>query len=178
MRKLSTQELNRLTVEAFKSSGKLPVTVVLDNLRSGHNVGSVFRTCDAFGVSALYLGGITPAPPNREVMKTALGSSEAIHWMQVPDTQQLLKSLRQDQYHIIFAEHTSVSIPLQRLKLSSSKKYALVFGNEVEGINAALLPLANTVVEIPQFGTKHSFNVSVAAGIVLWDVWNKMSAAK
>ena len=111
-------------------------------------------------------------------MKTALGSSEAIHWMQVPETQQLLKSLRQDQYHIIFAEHTSVSIPLQRLKLSSSKKYALVFGNEVEGINAALLPLADTVVEIPQFGTKHSFNVSVAAGIVLWDVWNKMSAAK
>lgn len=152
----------------------MPVVIVLDNVRSGHNTGSVFRSCDAFGVTAVYLCGITPFPPNREVRKTALGSDESIDWIHFPDTTVALKELKQQGYEIIFAEHTTESTPLQQFMLSKEKKYVLVFGNEVEGINSDLLPLADHIIEIPQFGTKHSLNISVAAGIVLWDVWNKM----
>lgn len=175
MRKLSTQELNRLSLEEFKLSGKIPVVVVLDQVRSGHNVGSVFRTCDAFGVAAVYLCGITPSPPNREVMKTALGSTDAVDWYHHRDTGELLESLKQESFKIIFAEHTTESIALQNFTPGRGTKYALVFGNEVSGIGAEWLPLADQVIEIPQFGTKHSFNISVAAGIVLWDVWNKLT---
>lgn len=152
----------------------MPVVIVLDNVRSGHNTGSVFRSCDAFGVTAVYLCGITPFPPNREVMKTALGSDESIDWIHFSDTAVALKDLKQQGYEIIFAEHTTESISLQQFMPSKEKKYVLVFGNEVEGINSDLLPLADHILEIPQFGTKHSLNISVAAGIVLWDVWNKM----
>lgn len=174
MRKLSTAELNRLTVEEYKSSKRLPLVVVLDHVRSGHNVGSVFRTCDAFGVAGLYLCGITPFPPNREVLKTSLGSSESVDWLFAADTKAILEELKQDGFELVFAEHTTESISLQQFIPSKEKKYALIFGNEVEGIKSELLPLADQVIEIPQFGTKHSFNISVAAGIVLWDVWNKL----
>lgn len=152
----------------------MPVVIVLDNVRSGHNTGSVFRSCDAFGVTAVYLCGITPFPPNREVMKTALGSDESIDWIHFPDTGTALKELKEQGFQIIFAEHTTESVSLQHFITSKDKKYAVVFGNEVEGINADLLPLADHIIEIPQFGTKHSLNISVAAGIVLWDIWNKV----
>ena len=175
MRKLNTEELNRLSVEAYKLSGKAPVAVVLDRVRSGHNVGSVFRTCDAFGVAAVYLCGFTPVPPNREVMKTALGSTDTVDWFHNQDTGALLESLKQQSFKIIFAEHTTESIALQNFSPVPGTKYAFVFGNEVSGIGTEWLPLADEVIEIPQFGTKHSFNVSVAAGIVLWDVWNKLA---
>ncbi|MEO6169159.1 MAG: RNA methyltransferase [Chitinophagales bacterium] len=174
MRKLNMEELNRLTVEEYKSSWRIPVIVVLDNVRSGHNAGSVFRTCDAFGVTALYVCGITPFPPNREVMKTALGSNESVDWIHFVDTGTALRELKDRGFQIIFAEHTTESIALQQFIFSKDKKYALVFGNEVEGIKSELLPLADQVIEIPQFGTKHSLNISVAAGIVLWDIWNKV----
>lgn len=174
MRKLAMEELKRLTVAAYKTSGSMSVAVVLDNVRSGHNTGAVFRTCDAFGLQQLYLCGITPAPPNREVLKTALGSTSSVDWQHFPDTKSLLEGLKRRQSTIVIAEHTTGSIALQDFLPSKEKNYVIVFGNEVEGVQSNLLPLADHLIEIPQFGTKHSFNVSVAAGIVLWDVWNKL----
>lgn len=175
MRKLTTLELNRLSPEEFKLSQRLPLVVVLDNVRSGHNVGSVFRTCDAFGVTGLYLCGITPFPPNREVMKTSLGSDSTIDWFAVTDAKKILQELKESGFEIIFSEHTTHSISLNEFKPSRDKKYAFVFGNEVDGIQHDLLPFADHAVEIPQFGTKHSFNISVAAGIVIWDFFVKYS---
>ena len=174
MKKLSLQELQRPSVEEFKTRNRLPVIVVLDNVRSGHNTGSVFRTCDAFGIEGLYLCGITPCPPNREVLKTALGSEDSMDWQYFPETKVALAKLKDDQFDIVLAEHTTASIPLQLFNPPREKRLALVFGNEVSGIQELLLPMANHVIEIPQFGTKHSFNISVAAGIVLWELWNKM----
>lgn len=175
MRKLTTSELNRLTIDEFKLSKRLSVVVVLDHVRSGHNVGSVFRTCDAFGIEKLYLCGITPQPPNREVLKTALGSSDSVEWRHFRETKSALEELRSEGYEIVFAEHTSESISLQQFFPSAEKKFVFVFGNEVEGINSELLHLADHIIEIPQFGTKHSFNIAVAAGIVLWDFYLKFS---
>lgn len=174
MRKLAAAELHRLTLEAYQSSGRMPVTVVLDNIRSGHNTGAIFRTCDAFGIESLYLCGITPCPPNREILKTALGSTSSVSWCHFPDAKKALEKLKEQQSVIVMAEHTTGSTALQDFRPLQEKKYAIVFGNEVEGIQSDLLPLADQVLEIPQFGTKHSFNVSVAAGIILWDVWNKL----
>lgn len=154
----------------------MPLVVVLDRVRSGHNVGSVFRTCDAFGVAGLYLCGITPYPPNREVMKTALGSSDSVDWLVFPETQTALEELRQNGFEIIFAEHTTESISLHNFIPFKEKKYAVVFGNEVEGIQNNLFHLANGAIEIPQFGTKHSLNISVAAGIILWDFFVKQTS--
>lgn len=176
MRKLSTQELNRLNTEVYKTSEGMPAVVVLDNVRSGHNAGSVFRTCDAFGIQTIYLCGITPCPPNREVMKTALGSTESVNWEHFADTKVILEKLKQQGNQIVFAEHTTESIPLQTFMPDSEQRYVFVFGNEVEGIRNDLLSLADQIIEIPQFGTKHSFNVSVAAGIILWHVWNTLQA--
>lgn len=169
------EELNRLSMEAYKVSGGMPLVMVLDNVRSGHNVGSVFRTSDAFGIPAIYLCGITPCPPNREVMKTALGSTESVSWEFVQNTKNIIEKLKEQDFEIVLAEQTTESISLQDFIPAREKKYAFVFGNEIEGIQSELLNLANQVVEIPQFGTKHSFNISVAVGIVLWDVWNKLN---
>ena len=174
MRKLNTEELGRLSIEEFRISKRVPIIVVLDNVRSGHNAGSVFRTCDAFGLLAIYLCGITPFPPNREVMKTALGSAESMDWLFYPETKDALKELRDNGFEIILAEHTTESIALQDFLPSREKKYALVFGNEVDGIQNELLAMADGAIEIPQFGTKHSLNISVAAGIILWDFFCKM----
>jgi len=174
MRKLSTDELQRLSVDEFRKSKKLPVLIVLDNIRSGFNVGSVLRTGDAFGITAVYLCGITPFPPNREVMKTALGSSDSVIWNYFNDTKEALQKVKGDGYEIIMAEHTTQSIALDKFQPLKEKKYAIVFGNEIEGIQESLLPFANETIEIPQFGIKHSLNISVAAGIVLWDFWNKL----
>ncbi|MBA3649221.1 MAG: RNA methyltransferase [Chitinophagales bacterium] len=177
MRKLEMEELNRMSVDEYKNLLQLPVVVVMDNVRSGHNVGSVFRTGDAFRVATLYLCGITATPPNREVMKTALGSSDSVPWRYFHETHDALEELKQQGYEVCFIEQTTQSISLNVFFPSKEKKYALVFGNEVEGIQSNLFPLGDRAIEIPQFGTKHSFNIAVAAGIVLWDFWMKLKLA-
>ena len=174
MKKLKTDELKRLTIDEFKIRERSGIVVVLDNVRSGYNVGSIFRTCDAFGVDGLYLCGITPHPPNREVLKTALGSSDSVEWKYFQETKTAFEELKKSGFDIVLAEHTTESISLELLQPSGEKKYALVFGNEVDGIGGELLSLADLAVEIPQFGTKHSLNVSVAAGIFLWDFYLKV----
>jgi len=174
MRKLRTSELNRQSAEEMKNSERLPIVVVLDNVRSAYNVGSVFRTCDAFAIEKIYLCGITASPPNREVMKTALGSTESIPWKYFKSADEAVNELKSSGYLISLVEQTDESISLEEFLVKKNQKYALIFGNEVEGISQPLLSLADTAIEIPQFGIKHSFNISVSAGIVLWDFFLKM----
>jgi tRNA G18 (ribose-2'-O)-methylase SpoU len=174
MRKLRTSELNRLSADEMKNVIRLPVIVVLDNVRSAYNVGSVFRTCDAFAIEKIYLCGISASPPNRELMKTALGSTESIPWQYFQSSEEAVKELKSSGYKIILIEQTDESISLEKFLPDKNEYYALVFGNEVDGVSDALLSLADTALEIPQFGTKHSFNISVSAGIVLWDFHLKM----
>jgi tRNA G18 (ribose-2'-O)-methylase SpoU len=171
MRKLKTSEMNRLTLEEFKSSAKVPLIIVLDNIRSQNNVGSVFRTADAFRLEAIYLCGITATPPHREINKTALGATESVSWEYFPKTIVAVEFLHKEGYQIIGVEQTNNSIPLHLFHPDKEKKYALVFGNEVNGLDEGLIPYFNDCIEIPQYGTKHSLNVSVAAGIVIWDVF-------
>jgi 23S rRNA (guanosine2251-2'-O)-methyltransferase len=174
MRKLKTSEMNRLTVDEFKSSAKIPVVIVLDNIRSQNNVGSVFRTADAFRVGAIYLCGITATPPHREINKTALGATDSVSWKYFPETKVALESLHREGYFIIGVEQTNSSLPLHLFHPDKEKKYALVFGNEVNGLDEGLLHFFDDCIEIPQYGTKHSLNISVAAGIVIWDVFIKL----
>ncbi|MEO5673606.1 MAG: TrmH family RNA methyltransferase [Chitinophagales bacterium] len=174
MRKLSTSELNRPGLKEFKNATRLPVAVVLDNVRSAYNAGAVFRTCDAFAVEKIVLCGITAAPPNRELMKTALGSTESVLWNYYSSANDAIARLKLEGYEIIIIEQTDQSISLEEFIPQINQKYALVLGNEVEGISTDLLEHSGLAIEIPQFGTKHSFNISVAAGIVLWDFYLKM----
>lgn len=173
MQKLKLDELNRLSVSEFKDSTKTALTVVLDNVRSLHNVGSVFRTCDAFAVEQLYLCGITGQPPHREIEKTALGATESVHWKHEADVVAAIRELKAAGYTILAIEQVSNSVSLVDFKPEATKPYAIVFGNEVNGVSETILPLCDACIEIPQFGTKHSFNVSVTAGIVLWDFFMK-----
>lgn len=168
-KKLKLDELNRLSSAEFKSVRKNPVVVVLDNVRSMHNVGSVFRTADAFLVDKIYLCGITGVPPHKEINKTALGATETVAWEYAQTTLDLINILRLEGYQIICLEHTSDSVAIQNFNPKKDKKYALVFGNEVFGVSDEVIEKADLCVEIPQFGTKHSLNISVAAGIVIWD---------
>lgn len=161
-------ELDRLSVDGFRHSTKVPVVCVLDNIRSMHNVGSVFRTCDAFRVQKLMLCGITACPPHREISRSALGATESVEWEHYEDTKDAIRELSGAGYEIIAIEQTTDSIYLENLTLPEAKPVALVFGNEVQGVSDAVLQLCHRAVEIPQFGTKHSFNVSVTAGIVLY----------
>lgn len=174
-RKLSMEELSRPSVEEFKSAEKFPVVVVLDNVRSLHNVGSVFRTCDAFRVSALYLTGITGIPPHREIHKAALGATESVPWKYAESTQELLHQLKADGFEILVIEQTTNSIALQNFSVNLQKKYCLVFGNEVEGVSNEAIVLSHATLEIPQSGTKHSLNISVCAGIVLWHLYRQLA---
>ncbi|MCY7410100.1 MAG: RNA methyltransferase [Chitinophagales bacterium] len=174
MRKLATTELSRKNIDEFKNTTRLPVIVVLDNVRSAHNVGSVFRTCDAFAVEKIYLCGISASPPNREVMKTAIGSTESVEWIYFTSVEEAIQFLKKSDYQIILIEQTDESISLEKFIPLKEKKYALVFGNEVSGVSDEILSLAHVAVEIPQFGTKHSFNISVSAGIVLWELFKKL----
>jgi 23S rRNA (guanosine2251-2'-O)-methyltransferase len=170
IRKLAMDELNRKTAEDFKSAPKNPVMVVLDNVRSMHNVGSVFRTADAFLLEGIYLCGYTPQPPHRDIHKTALGATETVHWQYFPTTIAAVQSLKEQGYKLYAAEQVTGSIPLHRFELPTDAPVAILFGNEVEGVSADVLPLMDAFVEIPQLGTKHSLNISVAAGIVLWEM--------
>jgi 23S rRNA (guanosine2251-2'-O)-methyltransferase len=170
MRKLKVEELGRKSVEEFRSSDKLPIIAVLDNVRSMHNVGSVFRTADAFLLQGIYLCGYTPRPPHRDIQKTALGATETVQWTYWETTAPAISALRESGYGIWAVEQVSGSIPLQQFKPVPGQKIAVIFGNEVEGVEAGVLALCDGVLEIPQLGMKHSLNVSVAAGIVLWEI--------
>jgi tRNA G18 (ribose-2'-O)-methylase SpoU len=174
MRKLKTSELERVSVEEFRSMSKLPLVVVLDNLRSGLNVGSVFRTADAFGIAHIYLCGITVAPPHREILKSAIGATESVAWSTFASTATCLNHLKSDDWMIVGVEQTSKSKSLTDFRPGKRRPLALVFGNEVEGLSEEILPFIDQCIEIPQIGTKHSLNVSVCAGIILWHCFEKM----
>lgn len=170
MKKLSMDELNRLSKEEFKNIEKKKIIIVLDNIRSMHNVGSVFRTSDAFAIEKIMLCGITAQPPHREIEKAALGATESVDWEYHPNTLELVNKLKAESYTIISIEQTESSVFLQDFKTNENEKYAIVFGNEVEGVQQEVINASDYCIEIPQFGTKHSFNVSVCAGIVLWEI--------
>ena len=170
MRKLKITELKRLSPDDFKQTEKLPVTVVLDNIRSLHNVGSVFRTADAFLVEAIYLCGITATPPHAEIHKTALGAENTIKWQYFEHTLDAVRQLKQQSYQILAVEQAENSISSEQLQLEN-QRYAVILGNEVKGIDQAVMDECDSCIEIPQFGTKHSLNVSVAAGIVIWEIF-------
>lgn len=174
MQKLQLQELNRISVVDFKQAQKTPIVVVLDNVRSMHNVGSVFRTSDAFAIEALMLCGITAQPPHREIEKTALGATQSVDWIYAASTLEAVQQLKEQGYKVFAIEQVSTSIDLMKFQPQTNQCYAFVFGNEVNGISNDILPMVDGCIEIPQFGTKHSFNVSVTAGIVLWDVFAKL----
>jgi len=167
-------ELNRLTIEDYKATEKLPLIIVLDNIRSQNNIGSVFRTADSFRVQSIYLCGITATPPHREIHKTALGATESVEWRYFSSTADALEMLHSESYTILAVEQTEGSIPLNRYQPDPGKRLAVVFGNEVNGIEDAALSYSDACLEIPQFGTKHSLNVSVAVGIVIWDLFGKI----
>lgn len=169
MKKLSTSELNRLSIEEFKSSTKNPIVVVLDNVRSAHNVGAFFRTSDAFLIEKIYLCGITAQPPHKEINKAALGATESVSWEHADKTEAVVMKLKETGCKVIVVEQTNHSTRLQELRLKRGCKYAFVFGNEVFGVEQKVVELADEAIEIPQFGSKHSFNVSVSGGIVLWE---------
>lgn len=176
MKKLKLEELGRISVEAYKQAEKIPVSILLDNVRSLHNVGSAFRTGDAFRIEKIYLTGITGQPPHREIQKTALGATESVTWEYVKDESEVIKRLKKDGYIIVAIEQTTESIPLQNYKPQTDKKYCLVFGNEVNGVSESIIEEADLAVEIPQSGTKHSINVSVCVGIVVWEMTKKLNA--
>lgn len=168
MRKLKNEELDRLNVEQFKSADKIPVILILDDIRSMHNVGSAFRTADAFRIEKIYLCGITAQPPHREINKSALGATESVDWEYRESVLDLVKELKKD-YLITAVEQVDESVRLDQFQPEEGKKYALVFGNEVFGVNDEVVDQSDLCLEIPQFGTKHSLNVSVSIGVVLWD---------
>jgi len=170
MRKLGMDELNRLSVDEFRQSAKMPVVVVLDNIRSMHNVGSVFRTADAFLIQGIYLCGYTPQPPHRDIHKTALGATETVDWKYFQDIREALKKLKEEEYRIFAVEQVENSIPLQEMAQQHSGKTVVVFGNEVSGVGEEALKFCDGSVEIPQWGMKHSLNISIAAGVVLWEL--------
>ncbi|MCK9612388.1 MAG: RNA methyltransferase [Bacteroidales bacterium] len=173
MRKIQNSELGRLSVEEFKFSEKFPIVVILDNVRSMNNIGSVFRTCDAFRVEKLMLCGITATPPHREIQKTALGATESVIWEYFQNTLNAINFLKEEGFVIIVVEQTNNSISLNRFNPEKTRKYALVFGNEINGVDEEIVKMSDACIDIPQFGTKHSFNIAVCAGIVLWEFVTK-----
>lgn len=176
MRKLRNEELSRLDVDAFKKHRKTPLIVVLDNIRSLHNIGAVFRTSDAFLVEKVYLCGITACPPNKEIRKTALGATESVAWEYVKDTNELIQQLQTEGVQTLAIEQTENAQMLQDFVIEENTKYAVVFGNEVKGVQQGVVNLCQGAIEIPQHGTKHSLNISVSAGIVIWDFFGKLNA--
>ena len=178
MQKLSMNELNRPTIEEFKAQKKLPITLILDNIRSMHNVGSIFRTADGFAVERIILCGITGQPPHREIEKTALGATSSVSWGYEKDIISAIELLKQENYQIIAIEQADKSTYLNNFIPQPTAKYALIFGNEVHGVSDEAMEIIDGCIEIPQYGTKHSLNVVVSAGIVLWDFFSKLKAAQ
>lgn len=175
MRKLENSELERKNVEEFKASDKTPIIVILDDVRSLHNIGSVFRTCDAFLIEKVYLCGITATPPNKEIHKTALGATETVAWEYAKDVMTVVTELKSKGVCIQSVEQVVNSVMLNKFEVQEQTKYALVFGNEVKGVSQGVVDLSDGVIEIPQLGTKHSLNIAVSAGIVIWDLFQKMN---
>ncbi len=174
MRKLEVTELNRITTEEYKNAKKLPLVVVLDNVRSMYNVGSVFRTADAFRIEKICLCGITSTPPHPEIHKTALGAEMSVDWQSYADAVQAVKDLKEQGYYVYSIEQVEGSVKLPELKLEKDTKYAVVLGNEVKGVDQKVVDISDGCIEIPQYGTKHSLNVSVTAGIIMWTFLEKM----
>lgn len=175
MRKLENKELERKSIEDFKQAEKTPIIIVLDDIRSLHNIGSVFRTSDAFLVEKIYLCGITATPPNKEIHKTALGATETVDWEYNKNVLDVITNLKNDNIIIYAVEQVENAIFLNGFKPSNDKKYALVFGNEVYGVSQEAIKLCDNCIEIPQLGTKHSLNISVSTGIVIWDFFQKLN---
>lgn len=176
MRKLKNSELERLSVDDFKSAKKTPVIIILDNIRSLNNIGSVFRTCDAFLIEKIYLCGITAKPPHKDIHKTALGSTETVSWAYVENTTALINQLKADNVVICAIEQAENATMLNNFSVKHDTKYAFVFGNEVKGVAQEVVSASDFVIEIPQFGTKHSLNIAVSCGVVIWDIFSKMNS--
>ena len=170
MRKLTVEDMHRIDVETFKQSEKLPLVMVLDNVRSLHNVGSVLRTADAFRIEAVYMCGITATPPSAEIHKTALGAEDSVNWLYFEDTMQAVDKLKNEGYTVLAVEQVEGCLKLGNFAFEPQKKYALIMGNEVKGVRQDVVDACHQALEIPQYGTKHSMNVSVTAGIVMWEV--------
>jgi 23S rRNA (guanosine2251-2'-O)-methyltransferase len=173
MRKLKLEQLGRLSVDEFRAAKKIPVCIFLDNVRSLHNVGSAFRTGDAFSVEKLVLTGITGVPPHREIEKTALGATSSVPWKYYENAGEAAKELKADGWRIVVVEQTNESVPLQKFPAESGHKLCLVFGNEINGVSEEVMEHADVALEIPQSGTKHSLNISVCVGIVVWEIYSK-----
>ena len=178
MRKLANDELNRLNIEGYKKAKKTPLILILDNIRSLNNIGSVFRTADAFLIEKIYLCGITAQPPHKDIHKTALGATESVDWEYYENTSDLVLELQKKNIHIIAIEQAQNATMLNNLSVEKEQKYALVFGNEVKGVAQDVVTKSDSVLEIPQFGTKHSLNISVSVGVVIWDIWAKLNLLK
>lgn len=176
MRKLKNSELDRLSVEEFKETKKTPLIIVLDNIRSLNNIGSVFRTSDAFLVEKIYLCGITATPPHKDIHKTALGSTETVDWEYAENTMDVIHKLKEQQVIIAAIEQAENATMLNNFQPQPNQKYALVFGNEVKGVAQNIVTTSDVILEIPQFGTKHSLNISVSCGVVVWDLFSKLGA--
>lgn len=177
-RKLSMPELNRLTLEEFKQTEKIPLIIVLDNVRSLNNIGSIFRTCDALGVEAIYICGISATPPHPEIHKTALGAEDSVKWEYFDTSSIAVENLHKKGYKVFALEQTTHCTDLRNFLPSSEGKYAFVFGNELKGVSQQTIDLCDGTIEIPQFGTKHSFNVAVTAGITIWDFFVKRTGKR
>jgi tRNA G18 (ribose-2'-O)-methylase SpoU len=175
MKKLKLDELGRITVSEFKDSKKIPICIVLDNIRSLHNVGSTFRTADAFRVEKIILAGITGTPPHREIQKTALGATESVSWEYVEHPVDAVRKLKTQGYKIVIIEQTTESIPLNTFEISPDDSFCLIFGNEINGVSEDVVAEGQIALEIPQTGTKHSLNVSVCVGIVIWELYKKIT---
>jgi tRNA G18 (ribose-2'-O)-methylase SpoU len=174
MRKLENSELDRKSIEDFKQSEKTPIIIILDDIRSLHNIGSVFRTADAFLIEKIYLCGITATPPNKEIHKTALGATETVAWEHYTNVLEVIQKLKDEKTTVLAIEQVESAVFLQDFKIEKDKKYALVFGNEVFGVSQEAVAICDGCIEIPQLGSKHSLNISVSAGIVVWDLFKKM----
>lgn len=174
-RKLKNEELNRISEDEFKSATKTPIIIVLDNIRSLNNIGSVFRTADAFLIEAVYLCGITAHPPHREIQKTALGATETVVWKYHESTIDTIKKLKENGYKICAIEQTENSIMLNEFGVNKNEKLVVIFGNEVKGVEQEAIDLSDAVIEIPQYGTKHSLNISVSVGVVIWELYKQIN---
>ncbi|MFC7358014.1 RNA methyltransferase [Jejudonia soesokkakensis] len=177
-RKLKNSELDRIDAEDFKEAHKTPIIIILDNIRSLNNIGSVFRTADAFLVEKIYLCGITAKPPHKDIQKTALGATDSVVWEYAEDTLLLIKKLQNEGVFVASIEQAELSVELQDFSLQTAQKYALVFGNEVKGVQQKVVSESDVVIEIPQYGTKHSLNISVSVGVVVWDFFSKLKAIR
>lgn len=176
MRKLKNEELDRLEVSEFKEAKKTPIIIILDNIRSLNNIGSVFRTSDAFLIEKIYLCGITAQPPHNDIRKTALGSTETVDWEYAGNTLDIIEKLKKQDVAICSIEQAENATMLNNFKPQPNEKYAFVFGNEVKGVDQYVIDSSDVVIEIPQYGTKHSLNISVSCGVVIWDVFSKMQS--